>query len=249
MLAAAAAAAASAGQDGQVTQYLAGVPDLLDRYAGPGGNPYGQAIITAAMDATRLGHASPLPAALLQEAAVGYLTDPQRTKAIASWRDAALAWAAEELKGTIRALQPVPSVSGTGIAGYRVADYLIQTATRERRTASVPVSTWDAILSHVRDPADAARLADSARNRCCMTMPSRCTVALPTPATAPPPCGWLTCCLSAGDLDELRARADAGDGAAALRLADLLVERGDLDGPRAARPGRRRRRGRRLAAG
>ena len=32
------------------------------------------------------------------------------------------------------------------------------------------------------------------------------------------------------DLDELRARADAGDGTAALRLADLLVARGDLDG-------------------
>ena len=89
VLAVAAAAAASAGQDGQVTQYLAGVPDLLHRYAGPGGDPYGQAIITAAMDATRLGHADPLPAALLQDAAVGYLTGPQRTKDIESWRDAA----------------------------------------------------------------------------------------------------------------------------------------------------------------
>jgi hypothetical protein len=36
------------------------VPDLLDRYSGPGGDPYGQAIITGAMDTTRLGHASPL---------------------------------------------------------------------------------------------------------------------------------------------------------------------------------------------
>ncbi len=59
----AAAAAASAGQDGQVTQYLTGVPDLLHRYDGAGGDPYGQAIITAAMDATRFGHASPLSAA------------------------------------------------------------------------------------------------------------------------------------------------------------------------------------------
>ena len=33
-----------------------------------------------------------------------------------------------------------------------------------------------------------------------------------------------------GDLDELRARADAGDGDAAVRLAELLAERGDLDG-------------------
>ena len=35
-----------------------------------------------------------------------------------------------------------------------------------------------------------------------------------------------------GDLDGLRARADAGDGAAASRLAELLAERGDLDGLR-----------------
>ena len=31
------------------------------------------------------------------------------------------------------------------------------------------------------------------------------------------------------DLDGLRARADTGDGYAALRLADLLADRGDLD--------------------
>ncbi len=33
-----------------------------------------------------------------------------------------------------------------------------------------------------------------------------------------------------GDRDKLRARADAGDGVAALRLAELLAERGDFDG-------------------
>ena len=33
-----------------------------------------------------------------------------------------------------------------------------------------------------------------------------------------------------GDLDQLRARADAGDGHAAQRLDGLLAERGDLDG-------------------
>jgi hypothetical protein len=68
-----AAAAAAAGPDGQVTQYLAGSPGLLRRYDGPGGDPYGQAIITAAMDAARFGYAGPLPAALVQDAADGYL--------------------------------------------------------------------------------------------------------------------------------------------------------------------------------
>jgi hypothetical protein len=54
VLEAAAAVAARAGQEGYVTQYLAGVPDLLDHWGKPSGDPYGpygQAIITAAMDA------------------------------------------------------------------------------------------------------------------------------------------------------------------------------------------------------
>ena len=146
VLAGAVAAAAGAGQEGQVTQYLAGVPDLLLRHAGPGGDPYGQAVIAAAMDATRLGHAGPLPAVLLQEAAVGYLTGPQRTLSIESWRDTALAWATTELKGAVRALQPVPPPESTGVAGYTVADYLIQYAIRERRYARVPLSTWNAVF-------------------------------------------------------------------------------------------------------
>ena len=45
---------------------------------------------------------------------------------------------------------------------------------------------------------------------------------------------WLAGLLAeGGDLDGLRARADAGEEAAAERLAGLLTERGDLDGLRA----------------
>ena len=90
LLAEAAAAAAAAGQGGRVTQYLAGVPALLDRYNAPGGDPYGQAVITAAMDASRFGHAGPLSAAFLLDASVGYLTDSQRTVGVAAWRERAL---------------------------------------------------------------------------------------------------------------------------------------------------------------
>jgi hypothetical protein len=171
MLAEAAAAAAAAGQGGQggqggqVTQYLAGVPDLLRRYAGAGGDPYGQAVITAAMDATRLGHASPLPAALLVEAAVGYLTGPQRTKDIASWRGTALDWAAEELKGAVRALQPVPPPDGTGVAGYQVADYLDQYGCRTRQHQPGPPSLWEALTARTVSATDLTRLAQAAEDR------------------------------------------------------------------------------------
>ena len=148
VLAEAVAAAARAGQRGQVAQYLAGVPDLLRQYEGLGGDLYGQAMITAAMDAVRLGHASPLSAELLFEAAVGYLTGPQRTKKVALWRDAALAWITEELNGAVRALQPVPPPSGTGIVGYQVADYLDQYGRDTRQDRLGPPSLWNALATH-----------------------------------------------------------------------------------------------------
>ena len=164
VLAEAAAAAVSAGQNGQVTQYLAGVPDLLRRYDGPGGDPYGQAVIAAAMDATRLGHAGPLPAVLLLDAAVGYLTGPQRTKDVATWCDTALAWATDELRGAVRALQAVPPAIGTGMVGYQVADYLDQHGRRTRQDQLGPPSLWEALIVHATGVGDLIRLGYTARD-------------------------------------------------------------------------------------
>ena len=219
LLAKAAAAAASAGHAGQVTQYLAGVPDLLDRYAGPGGNPYGQAVITAAMDAARLGHASPLPAALIQQAAVGYPTRPQRTTDIASWRDAALAWAAEELRGAVRALQPIPPGSGTGVAGYQVADYLDQHGRRTRKDQLGPSSLWDALVAHAASARDLTRLGQAARGRGLY----RHAAALWTTAAS------LGSADAASELITLLCRVSTGDTTRAVHWA---VGHASLDDPR-----------------
>jgi hypothetical protein len=62
----------------------------------------------------------------------------------------------------------------------------------------VPASTWDAVLSHIHDPAGTARLADSARNRLLYRY------AIPL----------------------YRHAADVGDEDAARRLADLLAKQG-----------------------
>ncbi len=91
--------------------------------------------------------------------------------------------------------------------GYTVADYLLQYATRERRTARVPASTWDSLLVHICDPADTARLADSAANR----LLYRYAIPLYRHAA------------DAGD------RSAAGDAHAADQLTRLLARRGDLD--------------------
>ncbi len=187
----AAAAAYGAGRDGQVTQYLAGVPELLHRYAGPGGDLRGQAIIATAMDAARLGHARPLPAALVREAAAdypsrdavgypsreaavgypsreaaaGYPSGPQRTTGTESGRDTALAWATDEFNGAVRALWPVPAGAGAGAGGYRVAGYLDQHGRRTRADQLGPASLWDALVAHAASAGDLTRLGQAARDR------------------------------------------------------------------------------------
>ena len=91
--------------------------------------------LTAAMDPPGLGHDSLLPAVLLVEAAVGYLTGAQRTKPIATWRDTALEWAATEVRGAAWAMQPISPPVSTGAAG------LTRSPTTSTSTAAVPAGT------------------------------------------------------------------------------------------------------------
>lgn len=159
------AAAEAAGSPGMVTQYLAGVPDLEEHYAGPGADPYGQAVITAAVDAARFGHGGPFPEALLHQAVVGYLDDPLRTMEQERWWPQALRYACRELRGTITALYPVPPAVGTGVEGYRLADYLDQWGRRARQTELGSASLWDALTAHTCESADLSRIGQSAYNR------------------------------------------------------------------------------------
>jgi hypothetical protein len=215
-----------------LTQTLAAAPQLVARWENAQiADPYAWAVLTAALDVARLGARAPLSADLLRAAAPGYCTSTQQAEAPENWFEQALAYATGKLHGAAAALNPAGAGMGQ-IAGYSAADYLIQHASRERRSARAPAGTWDAILSHIRDPADAARLADSAR----IWLLYRYAIPLYRQA-ADAGDGYaayrLADLLAArGDLDELRGRADAGHGASALLLADLLAERGDMDGLR-----------------
>ena len=173
-----AAAAAAAGPGGQVTQYLAGIPGLLRRYADPGGDPDGRAVLTAAMDATRLGHAGPLPATLLEQAAVGYLPggpEGGSGAGLAGEPGGGLAWACTVLDGAVgpvRALRPVPAADG---AGYWLAGALDQHGRRARQDQAGPGALWDALVAHAAGAGvgpgtglgvlDTTRLGQAARDR------------------------------------------------------------------------------------
>jgi hypothetical protein len=220
-----------------LTQTLAAAPQLVARWQdAQTASPYAWAVLTAALDAARLGARAPLSAGFLRAAAPGYCTSQQQAEAPDNWFEQALAYATGKLHGAAAALSPVGAGMGE-IAGYTAADYLIQHASRDRRYVRVPASTWDAVLSHIGDPADTARLADSARNRLLYRYAISLSRYAADAGDGDAAVRLAILLADRGDLDEaeqiLRARADAGNGYAAERLAGLLADRGDLDELRA----------------
>jgi len=216
-----------------LTQTLAAAPQLVARWEdAKTASPYAWAVLTAALDTARLGARAPLSTDLLRAAAPGYCTSQQQAEAPRNWFEQALAYATTKLHGATAALSPAGAGMGQ-VAGYTAADYLLQHASQQRRAARVPASTWDAVLSYIRDPADAVRLADSATNwllyRYAIALYRRAAEAGEEKAAARL-AGQL---VRRGDVEELRARADAGDEQAAWWLADLLAARGDLEELRA----------------
>ena len=217
-----------------LTQTLAAAPQLVARWRdAQATSPYAWAVLTAALDAARLGARGPLSSDMLRAAAPGYCTGEQQAEAPENWFEQALAYATRKLHGAVAALSPAGAGTMGRIAGYSAADYLVQHASRERRYARVPASTWEAILSYIHDPADTTRLADSARSRLLYgyAIPLYRHAADAGNASAASRLARLLA--ERGDLDELRARADAGDWNSASRLARLLAAHGDLDELRA----------------
>src|SRR5450759_3493222 len=212
-----------------LTQTLAAAPQLVARWEDAKTvDPYAWAVLTAALDAARLGARAPLSVGLLRAAAVDYCTSRQQAEAPDNWFEEALGYATGKLHGAAAALSPTGAGIGQ-IAGYTAADYLIQHAARHRRHERVPASTWDAAVTHIHDPADTRRLADSAANRLlnCYAIP---LYRHASDAGDWEAVGRLADLLAErGDLDGLRARANAGDRGAAGRLADLLAELGRSD--------------------
>lgn len=144
----------------RVAQFLAGVPWLQERY--DNAPPEARALIDAAMDARILGHGRLLPRKLLECAAPGYLTDgewhgmdPER------WSDHGLSYAADSRHGTRGLLSPHrPREAGPGKEDHlELADYLDQTARRNRRVSAIPSTLWQALQLHA-PPVELATLAD-----------------------------------------------------------------------------------------
>jgi hypothetical protein len=140
--------AAAGAEDGKVTQFLAGAPELLARYRNA--PPPARALMHAAMDARRLGMSPAIPHAFLKAAAPGYLTAQEWDEAAEDWLEQALAYTAAPCKGArgpVTRIRPRPDAASSGPGAgpaYRLADYLDQYGRRTRGELIPPQSFWAA---------------------------------------------------------------------------------------------------------
>jgi tetratricopeptide (TPR) repeat protein len=152
--------------DAGVTQVLAAGPQMARWWEhADNADPrqcYGKAVITAALDARRVGAAAALTVDFLAAAAPSYLTTEQQANAPTEWLEVALAYATTRLHGATACLTPIAAGMGT-VAGYITADYLYQYASSLRRVIALPDMAWQAVIDHHFD--DAMALADSAERR------------------------------------------------------------------------------------
>ncbi|MGW7469922.1 tetratricopeptide repeat protein [Streptomyces xantholiticus] len=149
--------------DAGFTQVLAAGPALIRRWEHA--DPYARAVLTAAVDATRLGMRHPLAPELLKAMAPAYCTGRERAVAPANWFEMALAYATELLHGAAAALAPAGGATMGKVAGFEVADYLLQHVGAQRRVQPVPAGAWEALLAHAHHRDDVERLAASAKDR------------------------------------------------------------------------------------
>ncbi len=231
-----AAAAAAAERDGKVVQVLAGGPELVQRYDHPADaeDLFGKAVVTAAIDARRLGCESPIGASFLKAAAPAYVDPSDRAGAPERWFDAGLRDATRAIRG-IAALTEQRQEPGMGPAdGYVLHDYLDQYGRLTRRQELIPAEVWDALIADVRDPADRARLAQQAEWRGLY----RYSVDLARPAAEAGQSAAmqllarrLAAAGHRGEADDwARQAAEAGDTMAVQLYAKRLDDEGDRDG-------------------
>jgi TIR domain len=94
-------------------QTLAAAPQLVARWEdAQAASPYAWAVLTAALDAARLGARAPLSSDFLRAAVPGYLTSQQQAEAPDDWFEQALAYATGKLHGATAALSPAGAGMG-----------------------------------------------------------------------------------------------------------------------------------------
>ena len=155
-------AAALKATDYGMTQVLAAAPDLVRRWEHAPGDA--RAIITAAIDARRMGAEVPLTPAFFRKAVPGYLRSDQIAGASGDWLAAGLRYCAEKVRGAAAVLTTVGHDMGQA-TGYEVAEYLVQYGKSVRQATGAPDAFWCALRELSTPPDSQVRLGNAAESR------------------------------------------------------------------------------------
>ncbi|MFD3481353.1 hypothetical protein [Streptomyces sp. NPDC058695] len=160
-------AADSARDAHDLTQTLAAVVELLQRYRHPGDHA-GKALVTAAVDLRRFGVREAIPLSMLIAAAPGYLSTRRLIDlSQPHWAQDATDWAQYASHGVCAALPAELHPGGVGTDPDRCAlnDYLEQHISQERAFEAPPEQFWQAALASGLSGASLARIATHAFSR------------------------------------------------------------------------------------
>ena len=167
-------AVAASGDDGEVIQHLTGGPGLVEGYLDGGlFNPVEHALITAALEARRLGHLRPLPGVLLAGAANGYLTSRQRPGQ-PDWASVTLTAITSgvradntrtDVRKTLTALTEYRSRAGQLEPEYEPTPFLDQNTRAQRANDLGTAELWDAMVEYSATAEDLYSIGNAAQVR------------------------------------------------------------------------------------
>ena len=169
-----AVAVATCGEERRVIQHLTGGPELVEAYLN--GSLFTQvehALITVGLEASRLGHQTPVPGALLANAADGYLSSGERPGAVDWARSALLAIVSGvrpdgtrvDFRHLVTALGTYRAHSGQGDPAYEPNAMLDQMTRTVRQGLIGKSELWDALAKFAVSAEDLYRVGISADSR------------------------------------------------------------------------------------
>lgn len=163
------AEAFTAADDGQLTQYLAGVPALLERVERA--TPMAQLLILAAARLRCFGHGMALPERALKATAASLASDrtwDEHTRDGDGWLEDALEYLSASCRGVpgpLTRIQPRPDAPAPDQQLYRLSGHLFEHSRYELRHDCPPAPFWAAALRHAHTDEDRLALARSAYER------------------------------------------------------------------------------------
>ncbi|MDP9865596.1 MULTISPECIES: hypothetical protein [Streptosporangium] len=145
-----------------MTQFLAAGPLLIDAWKSA--DRYASALLHAAISVSLLGIRTPLDLEMIKSVAITNITGRALALAKPDWFDVALSYCTEPLRGAASLLEPVATDLGK-ITGYKVADYVLQSASMEPRYSRITEGAWQYLATHIVELNDLRRLAQAAEIR------------------------------------------------------------------------------------